>query len=63
VVVAAIAAFVTMAGWFVTDTLAKRRDARLRAQERTARYRQQQIEGLYGPLYSLASQIIVINPA
>src|SRR6266850_2404214 len=54
---ALIAAVVTIAGWYVTYFYTKRREDRTRRTEAQLRYRQRQIEELYGPLLSLIEQI------
>ena len=54
---ALIAAVVTIIGWYVTYTYAKRRDDETRRTEIHLKYRQRQIEELYGPLLSLIEQI------
>jgi hypothetical protein len=57
VIVALIAAVITIAGWFVTKNLDRRQK---RAEFRRA-YIQRQIEEFYGPLYSLIWQIFSSN--
>jgi hypothetical protein len=54
---ALIAATVTIIGWFSTYWIAKRREDNTRRLEILLKYRQRQIEELYGPLVSLIDQI------
>src|SRR5207253_6791715 len=54
---ALIVAAVTMAGWYVTYFYTKRREDETRRAEIRLKYRQRQIEELYGPLLSLIEQI------
>jgi hypothetical protein len=67
---ALIAAAVTILGWYVTYAYAKRREDQTRRTELRLKYRQRQIEELYGPLLSLIEQIFnvwqvrqnIVNP-
>jgi hypothetical protein len=54
---ALVAAVVTVVGWYVTYAYARRRDDQTRRIEIRLKYRQRQIEELYGPLLSLIEQI------
>jgi hypothetical protein len=54
---ALIAAAVTVLGWYVTYAYARRREDQTRRIELRLKYRQRQIEELYGPLLSLIEQI------
>src|SRR5437870_3212686 len=48
---------VTVIGWNVSNTLAKRRDAETRRAEATLKHIERQIEEFYGPLLCLIEQI------
>ena len=61
VIAAALTGAVTAAGWFVSKTIDARQQARLKRAEFRRSYIQKQIEEFYGPLYSLAWQIITTN--
>lgn len=61
ITVALIAAVVTAAGWLVTHILQRQRDVKKKAQEARAEYVQRQIEELYGPMFNLATQIVITN--
>lgn len=52
-----LAGLVTIIGWYATYAYAKRREDRTRRLEIQLKYRQRQIEELYGPLLSLIEQI------
>ena len=52
-----LAGLVTIIGWYATYAYAKRREDRTRRLEIHLKYRQRQIEELYGPLLSLIEQI------
>jgi hypothetical protein len=52
-----LAGVVTIVGWYATYAYAKRREDRTRRLEIQLKYRQRQIEELYGPLLSLVEQI------
>ena len=52
-----LAGLVTIMGWYATYAYAKRREDRTRRLEIHLKYRQRQIEELYGPLLSLIEQI------
>jgi hypothetical protein len=54
---AIIAAAVAIIGWYATYAYAKRKEDRARRIEIQLKYRQRQIEELYGPLASLIEQI------
>jgi hypothetical protein len=54
---AILAAIVSILGWYVAYAYAKRREDRTRCLEIQLKYRQQQIQELYGPLLSLIEQI------
>jgi hypothetical protein len=54
---AILAAVITIAGWYATYAYAKKREDRTRRIEIWLKYRQRQIEELYGPLLSLIEQI------
>ena len=54
---ALIAAAVAVIGWYATYAYAKRKEDRTRRIELQIKYRQRQIEELYGPLSSLIKQI------
>jgi hypothetical protein len=61
VVAAVLTGSVTAAGWFVSKLLDVRSQTRLKRADFRRAYIQKQIEELYGPLYSLVSQIITLN--
>ena len=54
---ALIAAAVAIIGWYVTYAYTKRREDRARRIEIQVKYRQRQIEELYGPLVSLIEEL------
>jgi hypothetical protein len=54
---ALIAAVITIVGWYVTYAYTRKREDRTRRLEIRLKYRQRQIEELYGPLMSLIEQI------
>src|SRR6478672_9620708 len=56
-IAALVAATATAAGWVVSYAYGRRRDAQTRELELRVRYRQRQIEELYGPLFSLIEQV------
>lgn len=49
---------ITAFGWYVTYFYAKRKEDRTRRLEIQLKYKGQQIEQLYGPLFSLIEQIL-----
>ncbi len=55
-----ITACLTVIGWNVTHFLGKRREMQIRVLEITLKRAENQIEELYGPLYSLVNQLFVI---
>ena len=55
--IAIITAAVTIVGWYVTYAYSKHKEDRARRIEIQMKYRQRQIEELYGPLVSLIEQI------
>ena len=57
---ALIAAAVAIVGWYATYAYAKRKEDRARRIEIHVKYRQRQIEELYGPLSSLVQQLLNI---
>ncbi len=56
-----LAAFVTAAGWVITNYLAKKKEEDFRRQEAKKRRLERQIEEFYGPLYNLIHQIVICN--
>lgn len=56
-IAALVAATATAVGWIVSYAYGRRRDAESRKLELRVRYRQRQIEELYGPLFSLIEQV------
>ena len=59
--IAIIGAFVTALGWLVTNILERKRTDRKRTIEAKASYIQKQVEELYGPLFNLSMQIVIVN--
>src|SRR3954469_15753282 len=58
---AVVAATVTVFGWFITYFLSKRREDDTRRLERTVRHLERQIEEFYGPLFNLVHQVVIAN--
>jgi hypothetical protein len=55
------AVLATVAGWFVTQILNRRREDRTRKLENLLRHYQKQTEEFYGPLFNLVHQIFLVN--
>jgi hypothetical protein len=59
--IASLTALVTIAGWFVTSFLTKRREEATQRIEREVKYLERQISEFYGPFFNLINQVVIVN--